>query len=302
MLAALALVLAEAATAGGWSSGRPPECSQLVDRDANVWEHAKSPDLRRYCDLVASAASKLSGARAELDAALRSVHEAEALVPGHAGAPAIAGRALEALGETSSALETLRGAIARDARVLDDPLTLLSWARVLARSGSTAEACDAYFSLLPRSSSLPTSLQGRTQIEAGLVAMGRGPTRISDAIAAFRDAARSSGDALRPVASLALALAESRSGEVAGARATADRQRRDATAWLSISRARDAFSVAPSELLAVQAFALEIERPSEAPAAWAGYLAAAPDSPWVGHAQGRLAALRSAREAPRSAK
>ncbi|MDP9000911.1 MAG: hypothetical protein M3O46_12450, partial [Myxococcota bacterium] len=60
MLSVLVLLLL-AHERGAWSSNRPPECDDRGGRTANVWERAKSPELRRYCDLVASASSKLAG-------------------------------------------------------------------------------------------------------------------------------------------------------------------------------------------------------------------------------------------------
>ena len=55
-----------------WSSGRPPECtlsgthsgSEMQSGVYNVWECAKAPQLRRYCDSVAGATSKLAGSTA----------------------------------------------------------------------------------------------------------------------------------------------------------------------------------------------------------------------------------------------
>jgi hypothetical protein len=62
-VAPIVLVLAQNASGGAWSTGRPVECDLrggsggVGGRSGNVWERAKSPELRRYCDLVASAAS-----------------------------------------------------------------------------------------------------------------------------------------------------------------------------------------------------------------------------------------------------
>ena len=66
--------------AGRWRlvERRPPECSaEIGGATANVWERAKSPELRRYCDLVASAASKLAGTRRWPQAALAAAREAD---------------------------------------------------------------------------------------------------------------------------------------------------------------------------------------------------------------------------------
>ncbi|HEY6462548.1 MAG TPA: hypothetical protein VIY73_20405, partial [Polyangiaceae bacterium] len=62
-----ALVFGQATS---WASGRPPECADPGGHAANVWERARAPELRRYCDLVASASSKLAGTAAMAESAL----------------------------------------------------------------------------------------------------------------------------------------------------------------------------------------------------------------------------------------
>ena len=59
------LVLSQAG--GAWASGRPAECTSLDGgRGANVWERAKAPELRRYCDLLAAGAAKLAWSAARV--------------------------------------------------------------------------------------------------------------------------------------------------------------------------------------------------------------------------------------------
>src|SRR5580698_7400899 len=139
MLLAPALVLALAqAPLPGWTNGRPPECATpMGGATVNVWERAKSPELRRYCDLVASAASKLAGTAAMAQAALAAAREAEGVLPGHAAPRVLEGRALAALGQLQPALEALRAGKERDSAALDEPLALRAWARVLARMRQT---------------------------------------------------------------------------------------------------------------------------------------------------------------------
>ena len=149
MVGPIVVVLAQLA-AGPWSSGRPPECAAAIGHAANVWERAKSPELGRYCDLVASASSKLAGSTAMAQAALEAARQANGVLPGRAAPLALQGRALAALGKIGEAYASLRDAEARDARVLDDPPALLAWARVLARTGHTDDAARAYRALLPR--------------------------------------------------------------------------------------------------------------------------------------------------------
>jgi tetratricopeptide (TPR) repeat protein len=287
----VALMLAQTAQAPG-VNGRPPECASLLGLEANVWERAKSPDLRRYCDLVASASSKLSGTSVMAEAALEAARKAEAVLPERAGARALEGRALAALGQAENALEALRTAARMDPRVLEDPSTELAWARVLARTGHEEEASGAYRALLPRASSLPAADRARAAAEAGLVAMDRGPAGLDEAVFELRDAMRQAQDETALAVALALALARDRGGAALEARALlADRIHGDPRVWLSTAKARDLLSVAPAERSALLALALESAHRAEAREAWARYLVEAPASAWTEHARRRLAAL-----------
>ena len=80
MWAAVLLLFGQ--SSGAWTGGRPPECAEPGGRTTNVWERAKAPELGRYCDLVASASSKLAGVTATAPAALAAAREAESVLPG----------------------------------------------------------------------------------------------------------------------------------------------------------------------------------------------------------------------------
>jgi tetratricopeptide (TPR) repeat protein len=272
----------------------------LLGLDANVWERAKSPELRQYCDLVASASSKLSGTAAMAEAALEAARKAETVLPGRAAARALEGRALAALGQAARAMAALRDAVTIDSRVLDDPSALLAWARVLARTGHPEDASRAYQALLPRSSSLSSVDRSMAAAEAGLVAMDRGPVGLDSAASALRDAMRQAQDETALVAALALGLARDRGGASDEAQALlADRVHGDPRVWLSTARSKELLSVAPSELWALIAFGLPPARRLEARQAWEQYLVEAPGSPWTAHARKRLAALRAEGGRPR---
>ncbi len=302
MLPFLAVVLAQTGMAT-WSSGRPPECSSLLGLDANVWERAKSPELRQYCDLVASASSKLSGTGAMAGAALEAVRKAETLLPGRAAARALEGRALVALDQAPGAVAAFRDAATKDPHVLDDPSVLLAWARALARTGHPEEASSAYRALLPRSSSLSSEERASAAAQAGLVAISRGPAGLDEGVAALRDAMRQADGEAALIAALALALARDRGGAREEAQSLmADRVRGDPRIWLSTPRAREILSVAPSERSALMAFALQPARGFEARQAWLQYLTDSPDSPWTAHARRSWEALRAARPLPAEAR
>src|SRR5690242_1209408 len=113
MLVVSALVLAQAGAAvsaagAGWSSARPPECGFTEGGQmTNAWERAKAPELRRYCDLLASGASKLATSSPMVRDVLAIADEAERAMPGHAGPRVLRGRALLRLGRSEEALTAL---------------------------------------------------------------------------------------------------------------------------------------------------------------------------------------------------
>jgi tetratricopeptide (TPR) repeat protein len=295
-----AFVLAQA-LAGPWSSGRPAECADETGRVANVWERAKSPELRRYCNLVAGGSSKLAGSTVAAAAALDAAREAEGVLPGRGASRALEGRALLALGKVDEALAALRDASARDGKVLGDPLVLVAWARVLARTNHRQEAADAYRALLPRASAFSKADRAAMTLEAGLVTMTRGAAGLDDAIAALRESLReSSEDGIRDIAALALALALDRGGQVDESHALLlERSHGDPRRVVALNASKDVLAVDPGETPALVALALEMNDAAGARDAWEAYLGGAASGPWSAHAHGHLAALTGKRAAPR---
>jgi tetratricopeptide (TPR) repeat protein len=297
---AVVLALAQGRTEQGaaWPNGRPPECaSSMGGATGNVWERAKSPELRRYCDLVASAASKLAGNAAMAQAALAAARDAESVMPGHAAPRVLEGRALAALGKLDEALAALREGQSRDRAALDDPPALLAWARVLARTGHVGEAVEAYRALLPRTGSLSTAERAAAAVEAGLVTMAADNRGLDDAVAALREALREAQDDVLGVAVLGLALALDRRGDASEARALlADRASGDPRTALATTRAKELLAVAPTEASALAGLALEASDVVGARDAWEQYVAAlagAASRPWEMRARAHLAALGS---------
>jgi tetratricopeptide (TPR) repeat protein len=267
----------------------------------NVWERAKSPELRHYCDLVAGATSKLSGGTAMVRAALDLAREAEALVPGHAAPKVLEGRALALLGQKDEALAALREGHARDPGVLDEPATLLAWARGMARAGLVPDAVAAYGALLPRAASLPVADRASATVEAGLVALALGPAGLDDAVGALREAARDTQDDVDAAAVLALALALDRRGASEEARTLlVGRGRGDPRNVFESARGKALASVAPWEIPAIVAFALEGSDAVGARDAWQQYLESAPSGPWAAQAKERLSTSGGRRGSPAS--
>jgi tetratricopeptide (TPR) repeat protein len=271
-------------------------------RATNVWERAKSPELLRYCDLLASGAAKLAGA-SMTNEVLGIAAEADRAIPGRAAPSVLRGRAFARLGRFQEALAALEAAKARDDRALDEPVALLAWARALAETGRTAEALAAYRALLPRASSLVSADRGRAYVEAGLVAMGTGPAGLDEAVAVLRQACREARDIVQSLAVASLALALDRAGEKAEARATlADRGLGETRAALADAQLRAAFgTLVARDLDAMQGLALEGTDGPHAHDAWQKFLdGPGGKGPWAEHARQHLAGARrpAAHEVP----
>ena len=224
MLAApLALALGLAQIAAATSAARPSECAPLeAPSAANVWERAKSPSLRRYCDLLASASAKLAipaddapdaAKPEEARAALVVAAEAARVAPDRAAPLDLQGRALVRLGLWADACRALEAARDKDPAALDDPSALFAWARALAHLGREGEARRAFDALAPRASSLPANERAVAEIEAALSIEARGPASLASAVALLRQAARDARDTTGRFATEALALALDRAGE-----------------------------------------------------------------------------------------
>jgi len=307
MLAVVALaLLADLVGVAHHAPGaRPAECGVLPGGPgANVWERAKVPQLRPYCDHLASAAAKLTpGSRMNADA-VRLADEAEALVPGRPAAMVLKGRALCQLARYAEAVKALQVARERDPRALDDPAALLAWSRALAFTGDRAGARAAYRLLLPRAEVLPLADRGVAYVGAGVLAMSGGPDALGETIAILRQARSDSQDLLRSAATLLLALALDRSGDAAeaaeAASVLAEEGVREATTVMTDPRVLQAMGRGgEGEGKAVLALALEVDgKPKEARAAWEAYLArGGAGGAWEAHARAHLGARAAAHPA-----
>lgn len=289
----MALVwLLQSTSAQGALGARPIEC-RMHDggRTANAWERAKEPNLRRYCDLLASGTAKLVGPGSLLlvEEIPRIADQADQLLPGRAAPSVLKGRGLLRLGKAEEALAALSEAKRRDERALDDPLALLAWARANARTGHLSAAARAYRAALPRTSLLPGTERAAAAFEAGMVVMAEGLSGIDDAAAMFRESRRDSEGAMHDASVLALALALDRSARKEEARAVlAERARTDAKAIVSDARVMEALADAGvrHEADALVGLALDGVEGSSAKDAWQKYLdGPGAKGPWTDHAR-----------------
>ncbi|WP_394820655.1 hypothetical protein [Pendulispora albinea] len=273
------------------SNARPLECTATEGPHAgNVWERAKTPALRKYCDLLASGASKLAASATMAYEVLGIADEADRMVPGHTAPAVLRGRAYAKLGRWLEAYNALNTARIRDPRALDDAVALLAWARVAVRAGHPDDGHAAYRMLLPRATLLPLAERGPAYVEAGFLAMWRGPGGLDEAISIFRQARRDAQDTPQAVAILGLALALDRLGARDEARAVL-LERPLANPWptLSDARARQLLTppVSEGETEALAAIALEASDPAKARLSWQKYADTSPGAPWVAHARAR---------------
>jgi hypothetical protein len=239
---------------------RPVECGFLPgERGANVWERAKIPELRRYCDLVASGFAKLAPGSRLVGDVVSLADQAEALVPGRAAPMLLKGRALCRLGRFAEARAALSAAHDRDDRALDDPSALLAWARSLESTGEGPLAREAYRTLLPRAEALSLADRGVAYLGAGALAMSRGPEGLAEGIAILRQARHESQDLLRAAATFELALALDRAGDGGEAAAVlAEEGTGDAGRVMADPRVLEALGVAGrQDVHATQALVLD---------------------------------------------
>ncbi len=299
-------LLQPAASHGAFGTARPAECGALRGFG---WERAKEPNLRPYCDKLASATTKLVGPGTSvlLKEVPQIADEADKLLPGRASPSVLKGRAFLLLGRPEDALAALREAKKRDERALDDPVALLAWARANARTGNLAEAAQAYRAALPRTSALTAMERSAAAFEAGMTVMAQGPAAIDDAVAMLRQSRRDAQEAMLGASVVALALALDRAGQHDEAKAVLAELGRPLTK--TVNRAvfddprvtealRDAGSA--NEAFALAALAAEGEDAPFARDTWRKYQEGpSGKGPWAEHAREHAGSGTNKPAAPR---
>lgn len=298
------VAFAQIAAPSAYGSARPAECAGLDGfRTANVWERAKEPQLRRYCDLLASGTAKLVGDGPLAKDVLAIADDADRLLSGRAAPSVLRGRALLRLGKPQAALDAFKEAVKRDDRALDDPVALLAWARANARTRHFDEAAQAYRAALPRTSALAAQDRAAASFEAGMIVMAQGPNGVDAAVAMLKQARRDSQDALQVASVVGLALALDRAGLRDEAKAVlAERVRDGAKALLKDSRVLEALGDAgvPEESDALLGMALEGLDAVGAREAWKRYLdGAGGKGPWASHAASHEGVVASTKKVTR---
>lgn len=271
------------------AGSRPPECGALDGgKAANVWERAKAPELRAYCDLLASGASKLAGLQGSPRDVLQIADDAEKKFPGKLAPSVLRGRAFERLRRFDDAFAAFAGVRAKDPSQLEDAPALLAFARSSVRTSHPKEAFDAYTALLPRAVALPAADRGPAYVEAGFVAMARGPSGIDEAVAIFRQARKDAQDSAQTLAWIGLALSLDRAGSREEARAVlGERAKPDVKGALADAKQRDVLATAyATEADAMIALSLETTDAAGAHEAYKRYIdASGPTGTWTEQAK-----------------
>jgi predicted Zn-dependent protease len=301
---ALGILMQAAQPQGAFGAARPAECGVSEgSRAANVWERAKEPELRRFCDLLARGTAHLVASTGLVKEVITIADEADKLLPGRAAPSVLRGRALLRLGKPADALTALQEAKKRDDRALDDPVALLAWARANARTGHLDVSAEAYRAALPRTSALAASERSAASFEAGMIVMALGPKGVDDAVAMLRQARLFASDAVQLASVVALALALDRAGQKEEAKALlSERVRTDVKPVLGDERVTEALADAgvAFEGDALQAIALEGVDSGAAHDAWERYLAGqGGKGAWADHARAHLQLLGAPKKAGR---
>ncbi len=286
------------------ASGRPEECRPSRQAAGpSVWDRARQPKLRAYCNLLARAQTRLAHDPANARAA---AERANRLYPGRAAPHVGLARAAVKLGKVDEALAQFERALTLDPRSVDHPVAMHDLATVLWRSGQLDRAVEVYRTLVPRAGWLPTRLaRARALLEAAHAAMAAAAARGEDAVPAevlayLREATANPHHALRLDVELALVLALDRAGQTAQANAKLDELRQVAR-W-SVGR-RATYLMDEHDGIALQALAIEPRDPRAAAQLWQRFLdSPAGQGPWAKAASHRLEQLRRAPPRPARAR
>lgn len=288
-VAVAVLLFAQAASDPG--ERRPDECAGVASSNAsNVWERAKHPSLRRFCELVASVSAKLAAPTIEPTTVVPLIEQAEKLRPGSPAVGQLRARVLGRQGKFAEALRQIDRVRARAARSTLDAHVLLVEADSAANTGALERALAAYDTLLPRAASLRPDDRDRVYVSTALLTMLVRPNHTARAAALLREVAHASNGAAQTIAAIGVALVLDREGQRDEARATLEptpaAERGQAFEEL---RAAGWFA---DPITGAEALALEAESKADSDAAaarglWRRYAVRAAAKPWVSHAEKR---------------
>lgn len=266
-----------------------------LSRRPTIWQLARTPELGRYCDLVARAKSQLS---TDPKAAAASAKAADTALPGRAAPRVLLARAAFALGKVDDAAKDFEAARAIDVRSVEDPPTMHDLAQVLRKTGKLDEALAVYRALVPRIDLLaPADRRILVLLEAAHVSMavaGKTPSTaagskpsLDEALAYLREARQRPPTARANDVLVSLALVLDRSGD----RVQADAVLADAHAPSAETQpASLEYLVMAEDKVCLDAL---LAGPADAAKLWESYLAGpGGKGPWASAARARLDAAK----------
>ncbi|MBI5534941.1 MAG: hypothetical protein HY898_19595 [Deltaproteobacteria bacterium] len=280
------------------ASGRPRECAgpgNAAERawHPTIWDNARQPQLRRYCDLIGRAQARLSQAPV---AAREAATVADRILPGYASPWVVMARADVAVHRFEDALKEFERARTIDARSVEEPQALHDLAVAQRQSGKLTDALSTYRALVPRLGLL-SSVQDRTLVllEAASVAMSQ-DDGLREAISLLAEARSNPASKLDPDVLALLALALDRAGTAAQAAEMVELMRargleltppeRESTAYGYLVQADDA--------IAMVAISIERSDPRKAAEYWERFVSREGVTKWKDHAKRHLDAARAA--------
>lgn len=295
-------------TASGEVVRKAPECAPLFKGPSgstapvsNLWESAKVPALAAHCHRLQQGIDAFRDQK--YAAAVDLAQKAELDTPGLAGPWVVRGEAFSRWGRMEEAVAAFEKGRALNARALDDAETLDDYGSALLRLGKLDDARRVYRALLPRVSGAQglcgmkneCDAAGLAYLTAGALALASGSKSLDEAVAILREARSKSemGHDVRRVASLALALALDRRGDVDQAKELATDVAQTKGIPTEISGEILARLPAPEEGHAMRAIGLESSDAAAAIEAWKAFLGSGGDKgPWAENAKAHLARLQ----------
>lgn len=292
-LALLLPALSADLTVTAQASVRPRECAPdgSQGKRQSLWERAREPNLRRYCDLLARGFGLLGVSPKEARAL---AIEASELAPHYAAPLVLLGRAEIALRVHDGALVAFEKARAMDDRSLEEPGAMQAFAVALFHAGRSEEALATYRALLPRVGLLDgADKRVRVLLEAAELSSARGAP-LDEVVAILLRARREPIREAKPRVLTMLALALDRRGESDRAETLLAEVDRAGGPVAVSAFASDALGTKENE--AALALAEEAGDPSGALRRWEAYLASLSEaSPHREHARRRIERLRNGR-------
>ncbi len=182
-------------------------------RASDFWDEVRTPGLRAHATLMHEVAVAIR--REEGHHALELLTRDPAIFADHPDTLRMRGLALALTGDSAGALQALQRAQQLDATVLDDVTWGTRAALIAAKSGHLAWASDIVARVVGGLPALPVRRELFSLL--GDLLLTQGPTRLPEALVAYREALR--GSTSTDVRStLGLALALRRNGEPQAAR------------------------------------------------------------------------------------